>query len=216
MAIPAILYVFQGMVQVMSMSMVSATIYQTLYQLKIATVALFSTWLLGTRIQRHQWLAVLTLTAGVFTITTQRKEPLQLIFDPPSPNPFFRRRSLQLTDAYRISCALDYAEREWRTALGIVYVIVACSLGSLAGVYIEYGLKRRPKTSLSIQNAQLSAFSIITTGLAVLVECISRQSWSTFHGLGTWAWAAIVSRAMVGFVVSFVLKNSGSIAKSEY
>mmetsp|Transcript_10429 Transcript_10429/g.9355 ORF Transcript_10429/g.9355 Transcript_10429/m.9355 type:complete len:333 (+) Transcript_10429:1-999(+) len=63
--IPSILYTLQNSLQYFSMTMLSAPVFQVLYQMKIITTALFSVLILSKRIGIFQWLAIVALAGGV-------------------------------------------------------------------------------------------------------------------------------------------------------
>lgn len=65
LAIPSLLYTLQNSLQYYSMSLLSAPVFQVLYQMKIITTALFSVAILSKKISGYQWLSVMALTAGV-------------------------------------------------------------------------------------------------------------------------------------------------------
>lgn len=65
LAIPSVLYTLQNLLQYFSMSLLSAPVFQVLYQMKIITTALFSVIILAKYINTYQWTSVAALTAGV-------------------------------------------------------------------------------------------------------------------------------------------------------
>ena len=65
LTVPSLLYTLQNSLQYFSMSLLSAPVFQVLYQMKIITTALFSVTLLAKRIGGFQWLTVLALAGGV-------------------------------------------------------------------------------------------------------------------------------------------------------
>ena len=65
LTIPSLLYTLQNSIQYFSMSLLSAPVFQVLYQMKIITTALFSVVILQKRIGAYQWLSVIALAGGV-------------------------------------------------------------------------------------------------------------------------------------------------------
>ncbi|CAO1626625.1 unnamed protein product [Sympodiomycopsis kandeliae] len=65
LSFPAILYVLQNNLQYAAAENLEPAVFQTLYQLKILTTALFSRILLGKKLHRKQWIALLILAIGV-------------------------------------------------------------------------------------------------------------------------------------------------------
>merc|ERR1712166_181484 len=67
MAVPALLYLLQNNLLFFAMANVDASTYQVTYQLKTLTTAACSVLMLGIRLSRPQWLALLALSVGVAT-----------------------------------------------------------------------------------------------------------------------------------------------------
>jgi UDP-sugar transporter A1/2/3 len=63
--IPSILYTLQNSLQYFSMSMLSAPVFQVLYQMKIVTTAVFSVMILSKRLSPLQWISIVSLACGV-------------------------------------------------------------------------------------------------------------------------------------------------------
>lgn len=75
LTVPSILYTLQNLLQYFSMSMLSAPVFQVLYQMKIITTAIFSVAILSKRITSFQWIAVIALSGGVALVQlSQLKE----------------------------------------------------------------------------------------------------------------------------------------------
>ena len=65
LTVPSLLYTVQNSLQYLSMELLSAPVFQVLYQMKIITTALFSVIILSKRIGVIQWLSVVALAGGV-------------------------------------------------------------------------------------------------------------------------------------------------------
>jgi solute carrier family 35 (UDP-sugar transporter), member A1/2/3 len=65
LTVPSLLYTVQNSLQYISMELLSAPVFQVLYQMKIITTAIFSVIILSKRIGIHQWLSVIALAGGV-------------------------------------------------------------------------------------------------------------------------------------------------------
>jgi UDP-galactose transporter len=65
LTIPSLLYTLQNSLQYISMSQLSAPVFQLLYQMKIVTTAVFSVLLLSKQISMIQWVSIVALTCGV-------------------------------------------------------------------------------------------------------------------------------------------------------
>lgn len=65
LTVPSLLYTVQNSLQYVSMTLLSAPVFQVLYQMKIITTAIFSVLILSKRIGIFQWISVVALAGGV-------------------------------------------------------------------------------------------------------------------------------------------------------
>jgi solute carrier family 35 (UDP-sugar transporter), member A1/2/3 len=63
--VPAVLYTLQNSLQYFSMSLLSAPVFQVMYQMKIITTAFFSVLILARQLSTLQWVSIVALAAGV-------------------------------------------------------------------------------------------------------------------------------------------------------
>jgi drug/metabolite transporter (DMT)-like permease len=134
LTVPSLLYTLQNSLQYISMSQLSAPVFQLLYQMKIVTTALFSVLLLSKSISMGQWLAVITLTGGVALV--------------------------QLSQQHSGMSTADLAAGK-NSVVGFVSVLCGCMTSGFAGVYFEMILKSG-STSLWVRNVQLSFIGAVT------------------------------------------------------
>jgi UDP-sugar transporter A1/2/3 len=73
LAIPSGLYAIQNNLLFIALSYLNAATYQVSYQLKILTTALCSVFMLGKRIEKHQWLSLCMLAIGVAFVTVRER-----------------------------------------------------------------------------------------------------------------------------------------------
>lgn len=73
--VPSILYTVQNSLQYYSMSVLSAPVFQVLYQMKIITTALFSVLILNKRLLNAQWVSILCLAVGVALVQLSQLNP---------------------------------------------------------------------------------------------------------------------------------------------
>lgn len=71
LAVPSGLYAIQNNLIFVALSNLNAATYQVSYQLKILTTALCSVFMLGKKIQKHQWLSLCMLAIGVAFVTVR-------------------------------------------------------------------------------------------------------------------------------------------------
>ena len=71
LAIPSGIYAVQSNLLFIALTYLNAATYQVTYQLKILTTALFSMFILGTKIDRKQWFSLCFLAVGVALVTVK-------------------------------------------------------------------------------------------------------------------------------------------------
>ncbi|KAJ2779495.1 UDP-galactose transporter Gms1 [Coemansia javaensis] len=197
MLIPAALYTIQNNLQYVSVSLLDAATFQVTYQLKILTTALCAVALLGTRLDKTRWAALLVLTLGV--ILVQR----------PAPGSTGSSSSSSSSSSSRSDTDAQGAAR----LLGLLAVFCACVLSGLAGVYFEKVLKGSRK-SVWTRNVQLSLFSVVPAlfgTFAVDGAGIARHGF--FYGYTPWTVATIACQAGGGMIVAVVVKYADNILK---
>jgi UDP-sugar transporter A1/2/3 len=74
LAIPSGLYAIQNNLLFIALSYLNAATYQVSYQLKILTTALCSVFMLGKKVQKHQWFSLCMLAIGVAFVTVKSEE----------------------------------------------------------------------------------------------------------------------------------------------
>ena len=74
LAIPSGLYAIQNNLLFIALSHLNAATYQVSYQLKILTTALCSVFMLGKRIEKHQWFSLCMLAIGVAFVTVGERQ----------------------------------------------------------------------------------------------------------------------------------------------
>lgn len=143
LTVPSLLYTLQNSLQYISMSQLSAPVFQLLYQMKIVTTALFSVLLLSKSISMGQWLAILALTGGVALVQLSQQDSVS---------------SADLTTGRN-------------SLVGFISVLCGCMTSGFAGVYFEMILKSG-STSLWVRNVQLSFIGAVT-GLVCYFNSLS-------------------------------------------
>ncbi|TKY88443.1 hypothetical protein EX895_002795 [Sporisorium graminicola] len=225
MGVPALVYVIQNMLQLAANSYLSSVTYQGLSQLKLVTAAIISVALFGKTLSARQWTCLPILLVGVMFLT-QKTVSHQDVADavasltekePGPDSPFSHPRtgvdksSASALMAKAMLVAAQYANAS--LAIGISCVLLACICGSFAGVYIETKLKSSMSVSLSVRNAQLASFALLTVGAAVVLEAFSKQQWAPLENFSTLAWSTVLLRGASGYVVSATLRYADTIMK---
>ncbi|SNX86937.1 related to UDP N-acetylglucosamine transporter [Melanopsichium pennsylvanicum] len=225
MGIPALVYVLQNMLQLAANSYLSSVAYQALSQLKLVTAAFISVFLFGKTLSMRQWLCLPVLLTGVFFLT-QKLPSHQSVEDaasllrasePNADSPFSHRHAGASTAstsklmAQALLLASEHASAQ--LAIGTLCVLLACVCGGFAGVFIETKLKSSMSVALSVRNAQLASFALVTAGAAVLTEAMSNGQWAPLANFSMLAWITVLLRGASGYVVSATLRYADTIMK---
>lgn len=181
LAIPSGIYAIQSNLLFIALSYLNAATYQVTYQLKILTTALFSMFILGTKIDRRQWFSLLLLALGVAFVTVNRIElkhndhfSFRFRFEKwPSPEDLAKRVETENQASW------------WQQSMGFAAVIMATMTSGFAGVYFENILKTGT-TSVWIRNIQLGSlirffFSVV---FRLIFFIVSVALFGLLFGLG--------------------------------
>ncbi|KAI9699996.1 MAG: hypothetical protein M1836_002530 [Candelina mexicana] len=233
LAIPASLYTLQNSLQYIAVSNLDAATFQVTYQLKIITTALFSVALLGRSLSLRKWVALVLLMIGVAIVQTPTSDPTGFtpMKDPESrfyfPRSFDDLRSLGgfgKVNLAKRSATYEGIDEDFRLAhpqlnasVGLMAVIVACTVSGLAGVYFEKILKdSNSSASLWVRNVQLSFYSLSPAFfIGVLFrdgENIAKNGF--FDGYNWIVWTAIGFQAMGGIIIALCVNYADNIAKN--
>lgn len=226
MGVPALIYVLQNMLQLGANSYLSPVAYQGLSQLKLLTAAIISVSLFGKRLLLRQWICLAVLLSGVIFLTQKPVTSQDIVnaaallgqVEPGPDSPFSHLQSDLSASApvsKVLSQAMELASRyaSAQLAVGGLMVVLACICGSFAGVYIETKLKSSMSVALSVRNAQLASFALVTAGAAVVMEAIGQREWAPLKHFSTLAWITVLLRACSGYIVSATLRYADTIMK---
>ncbi|XP_040581183.1 UDP-N-acetylglucosamine transporter isoform X1 [Lepeophtheirus salmonis] len=183
--IPGALYLIQNNLVFIALSNLDAATFQITYQLKIITTSLISICILGTRINKNKWVALISLMVGVI-----------LVQDGKSTKP-----------------TEDSHEKSW--AIGLACVLFACISSPFAGVYYEKLIKTGAQCSIVIRNLQLAIFSLTFGFIGVLIQegtnfFLLGDQFKNFDAV---VWAIICIQGAGGIIVAAVVKYTDNIQK---
>ncbi|GAA5909243.1 uncharacterized protein JCM6883_005818 [Sporobolomyces salmoneus] len=216
MTIPAVLYSIQNTLLYTALSNLTPQVYQTTYQLKLVTTAIFSILFFRIRISRRKWISLFLLTAGVIIVQLNSS----------TTTPTRRMKVREGEDVKK----------------GFLAIFAACVSSGFAGVWFERILKsssrkgrprptnrreiekeaedkRKPQSSsLWKRNLQLSIPSILFTSIGVYLS--HGGSWwdrggvgSLWNGFTPLVWFVVSLQSMGGLLVALVVKEASSIDK---
>ena len=199
-SVPAFLYVIQNNLQYYAVSNLPAEVYQVLIQGKIITTALFSAILLKKRYSIIQWSSVVALSIGVGLVQLSLTGAATALF------------STSATQMVSRSFQFSTASKHINFALGIPSVLVSVMTSGFAAVYLEKMLKQ--KDGFWARNIQLSIVSLMISLFGALVkdaETIVNQGF--FFGYNPLVLSVILTQALGGMLVAFVVRYSNSVMK---
>ncbi|GMK55497.1 hypothetical protein CspeluHIS016_0205530 [Cutaneotrichosporon spelunceum] len=225
LAIPAILYVIQNNLQYVAASNLDVATFQVTYQMKILTTAFFSVLMLGKRLSRAKWCALVMLALGVGIVQLQSTAAPGHAASASSHSKISLRDELPEADKV-VSRAVDAATATlpatMRPFRGFVAVTMACLTSGLAGVYFEVLLKSGTSSGtpdLWVRNTQLSLFSLIPALVPILFTGHSpNMSWfgnvaSKFANFNGWAIGTVLTQTFGGLITAIVIRYSDNIMK---
>jgi len=204
LAVPAILYVIQNNLQYVAASNLDVATFQVTYQMKILTTAFASVFILGRRLSKAKWLALILLAVGVgiVQIQTTAAPKVELKLEDLAEKPVMNERVMQ-------------------PLKGFMAVTAACVTSGIAGVYFEFILKGGgggPAPDLWIRNTQLSLFSVIPAIVPIIFFPSGPEgakwlekvmaSFSNFNG---WAIGTILTQTFGGLITAVVIRYSDNI-----
>lgn len=204
LAIPAILYTFQTSLLYVATSNLEAATFQVTYQLKILTTVLFSVIMLGRKLSRRQWSALLLLTVGI-AIVQLPEDFSWRSFKPIVYSPSLEARS-----------TLKSSKASMNAAKGFAAVLGASVTSGLVGVYLEKVVKGSlDSVSLMTRNAQLSFYSLFPAlFIGVLSDRRQIAANGFFSGYSSIVWTTIFLQAFGGFLVAICITYTDNIAKN--
>ena len=196
-SIPALLYLIQNSLIYISLTYVSAPLFQVTYQSKLLTTALLSSILLSRTYNTRQWLSIITLTIGVTIVVTLGEE-----------------------DEHETNESVINSDKS--TFFGLVLIAVSCLCSSFAGVYFEKVIKVQNATSNAsvwMRNIQLSFFTLILAFLREISSLVmeddstSGQKKGFFFGFTPWVFLQVFLLGGGGLLVAAVIKYTDSVQK---
>jgi len=209
LAIPAVLYTIQNSLQYIAVSNLDAATFQVTYQLKIITTALFSVTMLNRSLSMKKWTSLVLLMVGIAIVQIPTTSSGQQV-------------ATETTDATKVAAdardiSASDAPVQMNASLGLIAVVIACSISGLAGVYFEKVLKDSNATaSLWVRNVQLSFYSLFPAFFLGVVIKDGQEilQGGFFQGYNGVVWTAIAFQAAGGLIVALVVNYADNIAKN--
>ncbi len=196
---------------------VDMTTFQIMSNLKIVATGVASYCLLGRRLNRGQWLALVLLTLGAATTQLGR---VWAVSNAPAVAVADRAEPADAGDGLAELALLGYLS-----------ALTCALLSAVVGVYTEKFMKGSAHASIHWQNLQLYVLGVAANVAAVLLQDDARGrdeptavdpeqagGWSELvsplRGFNAGAIACVFALAFAGLLVSFLLRFADSIAKT--
>lgn len=183
-AIPAFLYTVSAAAQSFGAYHLEVLPYMMLSQTKLILTPLFAGAFLGQRLQPHQWACIVTMACGMVLV--------------------------QHGSATVTSSQHDGGGRD--TIIGAICMLVAGGCSAGAGVYMESVLKVS-QGRFMVRNAQLASYAL----LCALGGFLWRNDFDLkdfFRGYHPMVWVLVLFQATGGFLVSWAVSITSSVAKN--
>jgi UDP-sugar transporter A1/2/3 len=187
LAVPSFFFLLQNNRLYLALSNLRATPYKVTYNLKILTSAMFSITMLGQKLSRRKWLALIALFVGVTVVQSDNHKT-----DSDAPHP---------------ETGLGYQ------TLGFMAVVAAAFTSGFCGVY-QQRILQGSRTNMWVRNAQMGLTSVVLGFIGCFVK--DRDAISTggfFQGYSRLVWTVIVIQAVGGLNIAFILKYADNILK---
>ncbi|UJR22806.1 hypothetical protein I4U23_025836 [Adineta vaga] len=189
LAIPSGIYAVQNNLLFIALSYLNAATYQVTYQLKILTTAIFSVYMVGKKLEQHQWFSLVMLAIGVALVTW------------PTSDETTKR-------------SINQNQVTWfQQSMGFSAVLLSAVTSGFSGVYFEKLLKTS-SSSVWVKNIQLAIFGV-TFGL-IIVFCMDGRAVidkGFFQGYSNVVWVVIFLQAFGGLIIANVIKYADNIIK---
>ena len=190
--VPAFIYFCQNVLSFYALQHLEAGVFAVLAQLKTLTTAVFAVTMLNKRLSTNQWRALCLLVLAAV-----------LVESPP-----------KVCDGENADVGGDQKKPgAENSSLGVMLVLIICTLSGFSGVYFERVLKTT-QLSLWERNFQLALWSMLFAvfsigffdGRRVLEEGL-------FSGFSVWAFLIVLVQAAGGLLTAVVMKYTDNIVK---
>ncbi|GAA5980836.1 hypothetical protein JCM11641_004737 [Rhodosporidiobolus odoratus] len=231
LAFPAALYGLQNTMLYTALSNLDAATYQTTYQLKLLTAALFSVIFFRRRLSAIKWTALLLLVIGVAIVQLDSVEPSSAPAMTQDP-----RKGFAAIFAACMSSGLAGNWFEWVLKTGGTRASQPASripgrappsaLASASPTSTSLSACRSLPPSLWTRNLQLAIPSLLFSFGGILLSSQFRHAWhspglvelgkallSAWTGFSPLVWGVVAHQAAGGLLVAVVVREADGVAK---
>ncbi|KXS99814.1 hypothetical protein AC578_8868 [Pseudocercospora eumusae] len=237
LAIPAVLYALQNILQYTAASNLDAATFAVTYQLKIVSTAMFGIFLLGRTLNGRKWMSLGLMAFGIAIVqmsSVSQQGRVLSIKDLRDGVSFNSPRSIwemedegnraagQLNKRSATYEGIDEdrsaANPRMNVTIGLAAAVVACVLSGMAGVYFEKILRTRSecRASVWVRNVQLSFYTlwpVLFLGV-LFTDGEHLEKTGFFTGYNWIVWLVVVLQAVGGILVALAMNYSDSMTKS--
>ncbi|CAH8657519.1 unnamed protein product [Dicrocoelium dendriticum] len=193
--VPAVLYaVNNNLGMYLQLEMDPAT-YQVLGNFKILSTATLFRLIIKRPISTIQWFSLLLLLIAGFAHSYA---------------------NLFTKNSFVSSTFVDVVHTMHITTLGIILISIYCTISGLSGVYTEYVMKQRAQMNIHLQNALLYIFGVLVNTVMYFYDvhrAYESDFWNLTKGFSIWTWLLIVTQAICGIFMGFVMKFATNITR---
>ncbi|KAG0263005.1 hypothetical protein DFQ27_002000 [Actinomortierella ambigua] len=222
MLVPSGLYALQNNLLYIALSNLEAATFQVTYQMKILSTALFSVAMLGRRLTRQKWLALILLMIGVTLVQLQnvgsaKSSPAVVVVQDDADE--LDTDGVDLTGGDGVvdaSATAAVVEEDGVTSqnpiIGLLAVMTSCVSSGFAGCYFEKILKGS-ETDMWVRNIQLGISGSLFSFLAMFYDRQKIYEGGLLQGYSTITWMVVINQALGGLLVAIVVKYADNILK---
>ncbi|OWF54134.1 probable UDP-sugar transporter protein SLC35A4 [Mizuhopecten yessoensis] len=189
-ALPAVLYFINNNLAVHMQLQMDPASYQVLSNLKIVSTAVLYRLIIKRNLSLNQWTSVGILTFAGFCNSYGG-----------------------LQDKGEVKTAGDIHV----TVIGLVMMLIYCTVSGLAGVVTEYILKKNIVMSIHYQNILLYMYGIIINFCSWFFQEVdlpeSETQFHLFRGYSVYTWMIVITQVTNGLIMSVIMKHASNITR---
>ncbi|CAF3531404.1 unnamed protein product [Rotaria sp. Silwood1] len=169
-----------------------------------------------------------SIPAILYFINNNLAVHIQIYMDPTSYQILSNFKILTTAILYRLIMKKRLIKQQWFAlillffggltySLGIPMIVIYCTLSGLAGVYIEWILKRYYSESLHLQNIFLYTYGTFLNLISAISMMITTSktinNLNLFHDFTFYTWLIVITQVLNGLIMSVIIKYSSNIIR---
>ncbi|XP_033634727.1 probable UDP-sugar transporter protein SLC35A4 [Asterias rubens] len=186
-AMPAVLYGINNNIIVHVPDHMDPASSQVLGNMKIVTTAVFYRLIFKKKFAWRQWFAVSLLAVAGMCYSG--------------------------AEVQQSSTGSHNTREVFVTFTGILLMAVYCIVSGAAGITTEFILKWHSQSSLHLQNLHLYLYGVTFNLVAFYYSTWGSSEVRFFDGYSTWTFVIIISQAVIGLIMSVIMKHGSNILR---